>query len=971
MLLLSLTVEFANAQSVYLEWTSDPDESMVINWIDASGGNTSIDFRTEGSNGWSSENGNSRSIPGSSQRVYTVKLDDLSSGRGYEFRVGGNNEIYKFRTAPTSLEDPIRFLVAGDLLDDPLTYEQAKIDFQKVSVHAAAADPYFVAVGGDLAHAEGNKQNLVHHWFDLFELWHDNMITDDGYMIPIVAAVGNNEVPNNFGAEPEDAVYFFTFFRYPQDQWGSKISYGKLDFSNYLSIITLDSDHAHRVAGTQTNWLKNTLKNRSDFRHVIPVYHVAAWPTTRTFRGTQEDKVRDNWHPAFRENGVRLAFEHHDHVYKRTLSIGDCEVPITNELKCQSGSSAKDGVIYMGGGAWGSDNDRNGNNRWYINEMTEKVHNFVIVEISNNYRRATAIGENGQELDSFTDYVFLDPPEVLPTEIADRSFTAKWEEVEGAEDYLFTIFTDEDSDNIFRDFDNKNIGDVTELEVDNLDPSVIYYFNVRAKNVLTASTSSETVPVQLVKIDPDLSSLSVSRDTLVADDVENATITATVFDEDGELVPNFRLELFTVEGKLEAVDETVTTNDDGVAEFIVFNDRAGITTYGVLAGQEEITQKVQITFLPAPPVSLAATEVTNHEFTANWEVVEGTDYYVLDVATDDGFSNIVSGYQGLDVGNVTSQEVTGLSPGTEYFYRIRAITDDLTGINSETISTVTFPDTPTAVDASDHTVVSFNANWDSAEGAANYRLDAARDPNFEDILEDYNNVDVGNVLTYKIGGLLPGREYYYRVRSEAEPRLSERSNIVSATTLQIDTESSEIQPEQLRVLANGIQPNKIEVTIVGEDGNIQEDVPVRVIAENGDSEIEEVQPKTDDQGTAIFEVTNATAEKVTYRVEVADITIGSVELEFLTNEGVLTLGNNFPNPFRFNSAIPLTIPESMHVELRVFNSLGAPVRTLLNEEVETGYYEVPFNGADLAAGVYFYRLITNQGTKTGKMVLVK
>ena len=343
----------------------------------------------------------------------------------------------------------------------------------------------------------------------------------------------------------------------------------------------------------------------------------------------------------------------------------------------------------------------------------------------------------------------------------------------------------------------------------------------------------------------------------------------------------------------------------------------------------------------------------------------------MDVATDDGFSNIVSGYQGLDVGNVTSQEVTGLSPGTEYFYRIRAITDDLTGINSETISTVTFPDTPTAVDASDHTVVSFNANWDSAEGAANYRLDAARDPNFEDILEDYNNVDVGNVLTYKIGGLLPGREYYYRVRSEAEPRLSERSNIVSATTLQIDTESSEIQPEQLRVLANGIQPNKIEVTIVGEDGNIQEDVPVRVIAENGDSEIEEVQPKTDDQGTAIFEVTNATAEKVTYRVEVADITIGSVELEFLTNEGVLTLGNNFPNPFRFNSAIPLTIPESMHVELRVFNSLGAPVRTLLNEEVETGYYEVPFNGADLAAGVYFYRLITNQGTKTGKMVLVK
>ncbi|WP_234571702.1 fibronectin type III domain-containing protein [Rhodohalobacter sp. 614A] len=966
-------LEVASAQSIYLEWVDNPLETMVVNWVDNSGGNATVEYRTVGSAGWSTSSGSNRSIPGSSMRVYTVHLNGLTPGQAYEFRVGGNSDIHKFRTAPNSLETPMKFIVAGDILENGVGYEQALEDFVKVSIHAAAADPYFAVLGGDLAHARGDANN-VNQWMDFFRLWHDNMVTDDGFMVPILAAVGNNEVPNRYGDDPEDAVFYYTFFRYPQDQWGSKISYGKLDFREYLSIITLDSDHTQRIPGMQTQWLRGTLNNRQGVRHVIPIYHVAGWPTfaSRTLIGPQEDLVRNNWHKVFWDNRIRLVFEHHDHIYKRTFPIGQCDDEIRNEKDCQYGNNAQNGVIYMGGGAWGSDNDRAAENRWYHEQVTDQIHNFVVVEIDGSAQTATAIGENGQVLDEFTDYVFLrEPTSLPPDDITPTSFTARWELVEGATNYRIDVSTDPDFDTFFRNNKNKSLGDTNEFELEDLDPEETYYYQVRAENDLTTSDSSDDIVVQLIIIDPNLSSMSAEKNTAVGDNKEKVGITVSVRDEDDQPVENFQVSLFAEEGNLKAVNKFVRTNAQGLAEFQVFNDRAQTVTYGASVGSKEVTQKVQVTYLPVAPVALSASGVQNRQFKANWELVPDTDSYILDVATDNSFSQFVSGYDSRNVGNVTSHTVEAVNPGTEYFYRVRAVTNSLVGINSQAISTITFPDTPEATGASDISVISFKANWNAAAGAKKYRLDVARDQNFEQIVQGYEDLDVGNVQSYEVDGLLPGRNYYYRVQAESEPRLSNNSNIVNATTNLIDTESSEITSQQLRVLANGEQVNEIMIIVRDEEGALQSGVKVELNSENGSSQIEEIQPVTNEEGMAVFGVKNTKPEEVTYSVTAATVDMGEISVEFLPVEGELSLGHNFPNPFRFNSSIPLTIPKLMSVKLQVFNSLGAPVRTLIDEEIETGYYEVPFNGADLAAGVYFYRLITEEGTKTGKMVLVK
>jgi hypothetical protein len=75
---------------------------------------------------------------------------------------------------------------------------------------------------------------------------------------------------------------------------------------------------------------------------------------------------------------------------------------------------------------------------------------------------------------------------------------------------------------------------------------------------------------------------------------------------------------------------------------------------------------------------------TRSSFLAKWQTVSGATGYRLDVSTTPSFDSCVSGYQDLDIGNVTSHIVSGLDRGTEYYYRVRPYNSSGMGSNSET-----------------------------------------------------------------------------------------------------------------------------------------------------------------------------------------------------------------------------------------------------------------------------------------------
>ncbi|CAF3743585.1 unnamed protein product [Rotaria sp. Silwood1] len=83
------------------------------------------------------------------------------------------------------------------------------------------------------------------------------------------------------------------------------------------------------------------------------------------------------------------------------------------------------------------------------------------------------------------------------------------------------------------------------------------------------------------------------------------------------------------------------------------------------------------------------------------------------------------------------------------------------------------------------------------------------------------------------------------------------------------------------------------------------------------------------------------------------------------------LEQNYPNPFNPTTKINFSIPKSEFVTLKIYNSMGKEVNTLVSENMTSGNYEYTFSGMELSSGVYFYRLSTPDYTETKSMTLIK
>jgi len=83
------------------------------------------------------------------------------------------------------------------------------------------------------------------------------------------------------------------------------------------------------------------------------------------------------------------------------------------------------------------------------------------------------------------------------------------------------------------------------------------------------------------------------------------------------------------------------------------------------------------------------------------------------------------------------------------------------------------------------------------------------------------------------------------------------------------------------------------------------------------------------------------------------------------------LHNNYPNPFNPTTKISFSLSKSDQIKLEVFDLSGRIISTLIQGDMSAGTHHVTFDAANLASGVYLYRLTGNQFTQTSKMTLVK
>ncbi|MBX7047002.1 MAG: T9SS type A sorting domain-containing protein [Ignavibacteria bacterium] len=84
-----------------------------------------------------------------------------------------------------------------------------------------------------------------------------------------------------------------------------------------------------------------------------------------------------------------------------------------------------------------------------------------------------------------------------------------------------------------------------------------------------------------------------------------------------------------------------------------------------------------------------------------------------------------------------------------------------------------------------------------------------------------------------------------------------------------------------------------------------------------------------------------------------------------------SLKQNYPNPFNPTTKIVFALPKNGNVTVRVYNSLGTEVATLVNTKQNAGTYEITYDASALPSGVYFYKLESEGYSDAKKMMLVK
>ena len=387
---------------LFLTWQYDPTSTMTIDWHTNPDdeGLHMLCFKPVGADEWMEATAFRHFYPYSDRVINRTHLEGLEPDSEYSFRVGEFQRVYKFRTMPEKLTRPVRFAAGGDTdhIIGGNSWQMNKVVMQY--------DLDFITWGGDLAYADGGDPGRDHleRWYGWFDVIKNTLIYDDGRVVPIVVGIGNHEMKRYVGGnqwysfegsispfEPTyewrsaNAPYFFQLFAFPGHP-----GYGVLDFGDYMSLFILDTDHANKIEGIQTEWLEKELRERTRRKipHIIPNYHVPAFPSHRSYEGRTQTAVRTFWVPLFEKYGVRVAYENHDHTYKRTHPI-------------RNGELAEDGIVYIGDGSWGR-GPRIGSSKdeWYIKKFAS-VNSGMVVTLEGDTQRYVVLSKEGEVIDTY------------------------------------------------------------------------------------------------------------------------------------------------------------------------------------------------------------------------------------------------------------------------------------------------------------------------------------------------------------------------------------------------------------------------------------------------------------------------------------------------------------------------------------------------------------------------------------------
>ena len=336
-----------------------------------------------------------------------------------------------------------------------------------------------------------------------------------------------------------------------------------------------------------------------------------------------------------------------------------------------------------------------------------------------------------------------------------------WDAVPSTDIYKVSVFIDGTSSPI--DGYNRKETNDTSMVVKGLIPGNKYYFKIYVENDCgeTSGTSpvSHTVPPgkvsNVVAGACTLYGFRISWDNLHGIDSYEIEVTKSL-DTNGD--PDFSKSIQNYNPATSSVNFLIVTQLE-----------AGTKYYFRVIGKNEGGKGVfsnvgEKTTIPLAPLLNPVTEKDQDSFRINWQAAKGAESYEVDVSTRaNNFNPNLTLYDSRQTEDLFI-DVTGLSAGEEYKFRVRSINDCGISSSSDSNEECVKPSTPTNLSTSNVTTDSLTLSWTAVPDVDRYLVNVSSLPGMSPTLPDYTN-KVSNSNTIEITGLEQDKQYYFTVKS--------------------------------------------------------------------------------------------------------------------------------------------------------------------------------------------------------------
>lgn len=381
--------------------------------------------------------------------------------------------------------------------------------------------------------------------------------------------------------------------------------------------------------------------------------------------------------------------------------------------------------------------------------------------------------------------------------------------------------------------------------------------------------------------------------------------------------------------------------------------------------KSEINNIVTIPDTPELYSPLNQTQGLLDSVTLSWFPNENAESYRIQLSGDSIFTNVL-----LDstLSTATSVFLKNLPSSKKYFWRVSALNDS--GSSNFTSARV-FATAEALLDYPAHIAPANNAinvpidiafQWSQITNAGAYGLQIATSPNNCDIFIDTSIVNDTSFISKE---LEYSKDYYWRLRSlpgaATAYAAGSFSDWYSFTTI--------ANPPSLPILsspADGAEIISLNPIIRWKASSFTESYDVRISLDADFTQIVFDTLKVIDTnikiGNLLPNTTYYWSVKAYNEVsesdwsEIRKFTTGSTKdlLTQLDGEAAeFKLYQNYPNPFNSITVIRFGVPVESDVKIYITDIQGKQKKMATNFRLNTGVYEIQFDGSSLASGVYF------------------